>query len=205
MKKMKRGVIGPLAGSCAASAPLSWTTPVVTVVMVTPDGVPVPRRDRPMAASTGGAPPAPQGATLGVMGGAFSFSLLQVTWGGAQPARWATATFRRTPSAGVRAIDAQRAGVGPDPWGAMGPPAGTLPLGAQNGVRIVLDPSMPPPAAPSPLLVGAQPGHGGSAAPADGMLGVAHIPTSFSKFTEKTDVRRARSPQGEPPRYHPSR
>ena len=52
---MMRGVISPLAGSCAASLPLiSRTTPAVTVVMMTPDGVPVPRQERPMAASTGG-------------------------------------------------------------------------------------------------------------------------------------------------------
>ena len=46
---------------------------MVTVVMMTPDGVPVLRRERLVAASTGGAPPVALGATLGVMRGRSPF------------------------------------------------------------------------------------------------------------------------------------
>ena len=79
MKKMKCGVIGPLAGSCAAPDPLSWTTPVATVVMGTPGGGPGPQRERPMAASTGSTPLAPRGLALEMLGGVPPLSLLQVT------------------------------------------------------------------------------------------------------------------------------
>ena len=99
-------MIGPLGGSCAAFLPRSWMTPAVTVAGMTPDGVPGLRRERQMAASTGRGPPGLLGAVLGEMGGGdFPFFAPGRSRRKAQPARWATAAYRRTTSADVRMID----------------------------------------------------------------------------------------------------
>ena len=98
---------------------------------------------------------------------------------------------------------AQRASTVPGRWVATDPPASTAPLGAQSGVRTVLDWSLHPRFAPP--LTEAQPDHGRPTAPADGTLRVTLIPASFSDFPGKKEVRRARLPQGELPRFHPSR
>ena len=100
-------------------------------------------------------PACPPGFSAGNVGGsAPPFSAPGHPVRRTQTTRWATGTFRRTPSADVRVIDAQRASVEPARWSSMGPPAGTPPLGPWSAVRTVLDPSRPPTSPPAPLLVG---------------------------------------------------
>ena len=97
----------------------------------------------------------------GAREGAFLFSAPSHPVTKAQTTRWTTGAVRRPPSADVRVIDAQRAGVEPlGPWGT---------------VRTVLDPARPlaPPAAPA--SAGVQSGHGGPPVPAGDVLGAASV------------------------------
>ena len=151
----------------------------------------------------GGYPASPPGLSDGnVRGGAFPFSKPGHPVKKAQTTRWTTGAFRRPPSADVRVIDVQRAGVKPVWWSTMGSPAGTPPLGPWGTVRTVLDPARPLAPNPAPAFAGIQPGHGGPAVPAGDVLGAAPAPTSFTNLPVKADVRRERLPQGLLPCYH---
>ena len=120
----------------------------------------------------------------------------------AQPARWASAAFRRSPNGNVRVTDAQRANVVPERWVATDPLAGAAASRTGDGVRIVFDRSLPP---PPPPLAEVKPGLEGLPAPREITLGVSPIPTYFPGHPGGKVVKRLRLPQSQPPYFHTSK
>ena len=148
-----------------------------------------------------GLPQAAWYGTGGGRGGGPSYSAPGRQRWKAQSARWASATYRRSPSGEVRVADVQRANTVPERWVAAGPPARSAAPVTGDGVRIAFDRSLPP--SPPPPLSEVQ--QNGFSAPHEVALEVARVPSSFAGHPIGKRVNRLRLPQGQPPYFHPSK
>ena len=101
--------------------------------------------------------------------------------------RWAVGTQKRSASADVRVLDAQRANAGPARGGPTAPPGGTPSQGDWIGFSTVLDPLVVPSPTPAPLFDGAHLGQGAPGFAGGRATGPPSAPVSYSGTLPKGD------------------
>ena len=108
-------------------------------------------------------------------------------------------TRMHSASADVREIDARRASDAASRGGPAAPPGGAPLRGDRAGFSAVFDPLVMPPPLPRPTPTKLRRGR----VPPDSLMGAGVglplAPASFVNVPPKTDIRRPRLPQGEPP------